>query len=76
MATSGIGLWYGHSDSNQAVLEDLLKDDDYDWDVTQEELDAGDYGIPESVVARLPMVLADARPFPANLWDANGYYTG
>lgn len=67
MATSGIGFWYGHRDSNTAVLEDLLKDQDYDWNITQAELDAGEYSTPESVVARLPIVLAENHWF-RNPW--------
>lgn len=62
MATSGIGLWYGHSESDAEVLEDLLKDcrwGEYDWDVSAEELASGEIDTPISVVARdLPLTLA------------------
>ena len=71
--SSGIGLWYGHGESDRAVLEDLLKDcrwGEYDWDVTTEDLASGEIDTPVSVIAQLPTTLADARP--SNPWS--GYF--
>ena len=72
--SSGIGLWYGYNESNRAVLEDLLKDWEYDWVITPDQLVTGEYETPVSVIARLPMTLADARPWSPMGWAAfNGY---
>lgn len=57
--SSGVGVYYGHTGSDASVLEDLLKDGDYDF----EGYDQYDIDGVNSVVARLPTTLRDNRPY-------------
>jgi len=65
--SSGVGCHYGRSESDAAVLADLLKDQWYDSE--------GEGYEAESVIARLPMTLASyhhtGNPW-SGYWDADG----
>ncbi len=72
--SSGVGIWYGHRNSNRYVLEDLLKDDGYDFT----ELDPEDIAAvkaEQSPIGRLPTTLAKAREWWSPKREPNGNRT-